>query len=97
MLDLNAFTYNQSKAIVAADKLFDALVALNDTDGVALSSGAPDKPFGAVEAALKTTLVAALGEHNGNLLFDMVVDAYDYPGNLLSYNIHRFTNDGHTA
>lgn len=97
MLDLNAFTYNQSKAIVAADKLFDALVALNDTDGVALSSGAPDKPFGAVEAALKTTLVAALGEHNGNLLYDMVIDAYDYPGNLLSYYSHRFANDGHTA
>ena len=97
MLDLNAFTYNQSHAIAAADKLFDALVALNDTDGAALSSGAPDKPFGAVEVALKVTLVAALGEHNGNLLFDMVVDSYDYPGNLLSYNNHCFTNDGHTV
>jgi hypothetical protein len=84
-------TRNQTQTLAAADRLFDALVALNDTDGAILSSGAPDKPFGAVEVALKITLVTALGESHGNLLYDMVIDAYEHPSILLSRNIRSFT------
>ena len=83
MLDLNAFTRDQSQAIVAADFMFDALVKLNDTTGAVLSSGAEDKPFGAVEAAMRITLVAAMGEEYGAELYRRVIDAYDYPSNLL--------------
>lgn len=84
-IDLNALSYGQCKAILAADHLFDAIRALNDADGT-YSSGSPDAPFGAAEEALKITLVEAFGEKIATKLYLDVIDTYDYPSNLLKIN-----------
>jgi hypothetical protein len=83
MLDLNTLTRDQSQALEAADDLFAALDHLNDTSGSAFASGKADSPLGAVETALKITLVAALGDDLGTLLYDLTIEAYEYPRSLL--------------